>query len=224
MRNVLFFVLFTAGAAQAQEGVYIRPLGSGSETLEFSSAACTSRISQPGTAQQVRTDRIAAQDHGRLVLGPTPNQLKPFEMLYVVEMTGDWIEVFRDKNAYSGPDEAPEYPTALQLRQGQRYWTVPCYHLVTELPTMPVPARDDIAEMLDTVRATLHAGAGAHAVDEELEDLVIAKGYNPFTSKQVFRDAKERYEKRDPDFRNKVQEFERWTEGDARTTLHQSAP
>lgn len=215
MRNLLLMLLLTTGMAQAQEGVYVRPVLDGTEVLELSEARCVTRMTRPGTPEVVESASIVGKDHGRLVLGPLEDKPKRFAMLYVVEMTGDWIEVFRDAARYEVPDLAPDHPAPAQLRQGKRFWTVSCYHHLTELPTMPAPSQEEVTQFLDRMRADLHEGVGAHAADEELEDLVIARGYNPFTSKQVFLEARERYQKSDRSFQRKVEEFERWVEGDA---------
>lgn len=217
MRNLLLFLFLTAGTASAQEGVYIRPLPDGTESLEFTDSHCIRRVDHPGSVARLQSDTVVGQNRGRFVLRPSkpePDKLKPFSALYVVEMTGDWIEVYRDDQRYSRPDEPPDHPQPLQLRRSQRYWTVPAYHHLTELPTMPIPDRDELEKMLDSVRASLRAGAGAHAVDEEIEDLVIARGYNPWTSKPVLQKAQQQYESQDPRFKNKVQEFERWLGGE----------
>lgn len=214
MWKALALALTLSATALAQQGSYICPQDGGTETIQIEERLYRSSMAMPGQEKPYQEQfPIARRLPGKLVLGPLTDRMQPYEAIWLVEVQDHQLLLMRDGQQYATLEEIPESLAPQRQKWANRFWSLQRYQELNKLPTMPEPDREQILALLDKVRAKVAKGCGFQTMERAIEDEVIAMGYQPFASKEVFIQARKKHEK-DPLVAKKIAELESWTQED----------
>jgi len=212
--TALLTLLALAGAPAlaAPEGSYTIDLGVQRETITATTERWVSEVFMPEAPEPYREEApIAARVEpdptrpGQLVLGPLPDRMEPYEVVWFLPGTPGTVRLHRDGRQHATIEAACQAPVPRTFFR--RYWSAGRFAELSALPTMERPDRDAVLALGREALKRVPAHAGSEAIDETMEDLMIEKGLNPFSSRMPFVDAR-RELKEDPEVKAMLQQLE----------------
>ncbi len=205
--------LWTAQPALAAlEGEFVAPQGGQQERVLASPSLWVSEISGMGMPEPYREESPVAEVveptpevPGRVVLGPLPDRMEPFEIVWFTQAGPEEIRLFRD---------GQQHPTLESARQASvpqgpftRFWSAARFAELSALPALERPDRAGLLALMRDVLPRIPLGSSDSALNEAMEDLMIEKGLNPFSSRQAFVEAREALAE-DPEVQTLLKEIE----------------
>ncbi len=195
MRYILFFLvcLFAPLQAQQIEGTFVLEGYGMKEVLVFGPDSVSTLISGDGMSPDGYTENspVAEWATKAVVLGPRADRLSPYESIQVLEVDENGLMLGRSSRQFDSVEEAlAEDPVP-----GKFYFKESRYLELQQYPTLPEP---DEAAFLALLQEAYDRNRGRPIQGGE-EDALFArmladKGYNPFTSKDVFIAARHKHQ------------------------------
>ncbi len=201
-----------APALAAPEGSYVIDLGGQRERITATADLWVAEILVPEMPEPLReespiADKVEPADGrpGRLVLGPNPEHMEPYEVVWFVPSAPGTLRLHRDGQQYATLEAARQ----AQVPQAnfRRYWAAERFAELSALPTLERPDRAAVLALAREALERVPAHGGYEAVDETMEDLMIEKGLNPFASRMPFVEARQALED-DPEVKALLQQLE----------------
>jgi hypothetical protein len=206
-------------ALAAPEGEFVAPQGGQQERVLASPSLWVSEISGMGMPEPYREESPIAEAieptqaaPGRLVLGPLADRMEPFEIVWFNQESAAVLRIYRD---------GQQHPTLAAARQASappgpfiRFWSAARFAELSALPALAKPDRAGLLTLMREVLPRIPMGSTDSAVNEAMEDLMIEKGLNPFSSRQAFVEAREGLAE-DPEVQSLLEEIEGRIQQDA---------
>ncbi len=201
-----------APALAAPEGCYVIDLGGQQEGITATADTWVSEVSLPEAPEPYREEapiaaRIEPEEGrpGRLVLGPLPDRVEPYEVVWFLPGTPETVRLHRDGRQHATLEAALQAPAPQAFFR--RYWAAERFAQLADLPTMEKPDRAALLALGREALRRVPPHAGSEAVDETMEDLMIEKGQNPFSSRMPFVEARRELQE-DPEVKALLQQLE----------------
>jgi hypothetical protein len=206
-------------ALAAPEGEFIAPQGGQQERVVASPTLWIAEISGLGMPEPYREESPVAEaidpTHGlpgRVVLGPLPDRMEPFEVLWFTQEGPEAIRLFRDGRQY--PDLEAARQASAPPGPFIRFWSAARFAELSVLPVLKKPDRAGLLALMREVLPRIPMGSTDSAVNEAMEDLMIEKGFNPFSSRRAFVEAREGLAE-DPEVQSLLKEIQGRIQQDA---------
>ena len=198
-------------ALAAPEGEFIATRMWQQERVVASPTLWISEISGPGMPEPYREESPIAEVveptrgiPGRVVLGPLPDRMEPFEVLWFTREGPEAIRLFRDRRQY--PDLEAARQASAPSGPFIRFWSAARFAELSALPALEKPDRTGLLALMREALPRIPKGSTVSTLNEVLEDLMIEKGLNPFSSRQTFAQARRGLEK-DPEIQALIEEI-----------------
>jgi len=199
-------------ALPAPQGEFIASLGGQQERVVASPTLWVSEISGLGMPEPYREEFPIAEvieptqgAPGRVVLGPLADRMEPFEIVWFSQEGTAVLRVYRDGQQH--PTLAAAHQASAPQGPFIRFWSAARFAELSALPVLERPDRASLLALIREVLPRIPLGSADSTLDEAMEDLMIQKGLNPFSSRQVFVGAREALAE-DPEVQALLEEIE----------------
>ncbi len=183
-------------ALPAPEGEFIAPQGGQQERVLASPTLWVSEISGLGMPEPYREEspiaeviEPAREVPGRVVLGPLADRMEPFEIVWFLRAGPEELRLYRDGRQHPTLEAARRAPAPVGAFT--RFWSAARFAELSAWPALQQPDRVGLLALMREVLSRVVPGSGESALDEAMEDLMIEKGLNPFSSRVPFTQALE---------------------------------
>ena len=122
---------------------------------------------------------------GRAIVGPVEGSRSPYEVVWYYNPEGSRVRFYFAEEGFASVSEAESAQAQFVLEEADPFMTEEFYQQVSALPAMPELTREQFFTLLSDALASKQK-ATHQDTDLQMDDLVIARGYDPLKSHESF--------------------------------------
>ncbi len=194
--SVLFFSLLQSAWA-LPTGKWIADFSGVVGTVEFQEKNFALVVTEEGQTLGFfgplvsATEPVSGQP-GRAIVGPVEGSRSPYEVVWYYNPEGSRARFYFADEGFKSLAEAEAAEAQFALEEADPFMTEEFYKQVSALPAMPELTREQFIALLSDALASKKS-ATHKDTDLQMDDLVIARGFDPLKSHESFDKALEAY-------------------------------
>ena len=125
---------------------------------------------------------------GRAIIGPIEGSRSPYEVVWYYNPDESRARFYFADQGFPSVAEAEATQAQFELEEADPFMTVEFFEKVSALPAMPELSREQFISLLTDALASKQKSSHKDT-DLQMDDLVIARGYDPLKSHESFDNA-----------------------------------